>query len=118
MDIEVNLPEDTVASGFNVVSLTQGKHVVRISVVEVSMLGFGPVPLDLIPEDGPVEVLGEEVNEIFIVDVCSVYARTEREATLSLLDYHHWSRRAARCCNFEGDIALTDLHLIAPNIFL
>uniref|UniRef100_A0A804P949 Uncharacterized protein n=1 Tax=Zea mays TaxID=4577 RepID=A0A804P949_MAIZE len=73
-------PVDAIADG--------GGQVVGVAVVELPALRLRPVPLELVAEHRPVEVLGEEVHEILVVHVGAHDARAQREAVGHLAHAH------------------------------
>ncbi|BAS85699.1 Os03g0672950, partial [Oryza sativa Japonica Group] len=84
----VHLPEDAVAAHAHAVVGAELEEVVGVGVVELPLLRLRPVPLELVPEHRPVEVLGEEVHVVLVVHVGPHDARAQREAVRHLPHPH------------------------------
>ncbi|BAS93353.1 Os05g0319875 [Oryza sativa Japonica Group] len=87
----VDRPEDAVAARRLAVAVAEVEQRVGVAVVEQAALRLRPVPLELVLEDGPVEVVGEEVHEVGVLDHRAVDAGAEREDVVHL---HHADGRA------------------------
>lgn len=73
----------------------QAQQGIGIFVVEVPLLRLCPIPLQLVFEHGPVEVLCEEIKNVFIVYVEPAYAGSKWEAVLSLSDFYKGASQCA-----------------------
>lgn len=65
----------------------QAQQGIGIFVVEIPLLRLCPIPLQLVLEHSPVEVLGEEIKNVFILYVGPAYAGSKWEGVLSLSDF-------------------------------
>ncbi|BAS93211.1 Os05g0298800, partial [Oryza sativa Japonica Group] len=85
LHVAVDGPEDAVAARRLAVAVAEVEQLVGVAVVDLPALRLRRVPLELVLEDGPVEVLAEEVDELGVSDGRLVDAGSEREAILQQL---------------------------------
>ena len=96
LHVVVDGPEDAVAPHGLAGAVAEVEQAVGVAVVELAALRLRPVPLELVLEDGPVHVVGEEVHEGGVLDHLAVDAAAQREAVVQLHHAHGRPRRPAQ----------------------
>ncbi|GER43611.1 mediator of RNA polymerase II transcription subunit [Striga asiatica] len=117
LDGGLDLPEDAVAAARDVMGLAQGEDLVGVPVVELVLLGLGPVPLELVAKDGPVKVGGEKFDKVLVVDEpARVLESDEIDPGIGTLHVNH--HLCSRLLDSEGPtnlvpLLIVNLHLAA-----